>query len=102
MLRTILLKPMRFCNNFSKDLKTSRSLASNVNIETLKQLNNNDNNNNINNDTDAGVGVNKNGDSGCTITHRQLELDKIDEEVARLLALKAKWAMSRNKIKSSL
>lgn len=81
MLRTILLKPMRFCNSLSKEIKTTRSLASNMNIETLKQLNNNDNNNsnnkNNNNDTDAGVGVDNNGGSGCTITHRQLELDKV-------------------------
>lgn len=86
MLRTILLKPMRFCNSLSKEIKTTRSLALNVNVETLKQLNNNNNDNNNssnkqnknnNNDTDAGVGVDKNGGSGYTITHRQLELDKV-------------------------
>ncbi|XP_013099750.1 histidine--tRNA ligase, cytoplasmic isoform X1 [Stomoxys calcitrans] len=42
---------------------------------------------NNNNDTDDGVGS---GGSGTVISHRQLELDKIDEEVAKLLALKAK------------
>ncbi|KAI8127913.1 hypothetical protein FF38_08873 [Lucilia cuprina] len=56
-----------------------RTLSSKVDLKSLK--------NNNNNDTDDGVG--NNGVSG-TIKHRQLELDKIDEEVARLLALKAK------------
>lgn len=87
MLRTILFK--------SNALKTTRSLASNIEIKSLKQFNNNDNknsnvnsiSNNNNNDTDAGVGVNKSGGSGSTIAHRQLELDKVSIKFINLCIL---------------
>ncbi|XP_065366360.1 histidine--tRNA ligase, cytoplasmic isoform X1 [Calliphora vicina] len=84
MLSSFIKTTSRFNkHNLLKLQINCRSLSSKVD---LKSLNNNNTNNNNDNDTDDGVG---NGVSG-TIKHRQLELDKIDEEVARLLALKAK------------
>ncbi|XP_037809583.1 histidine--tRNA ligase isoform X1 [Lucilia sericata] len=80
MLRSFVQTTTRLNKiNFLQIQLNSRTLSSKVDLKSLK--------NNNNNDTDDGVG--NNGVSG-TIKHRQLELDKIDEEVARLLALKAK------------
>lgn len=57
-------------NNFTKNqINNCRLLTSKVHVKS--QQNNNDNN-----DTDDGVGNRNNGVSG-TITHRQLELDKV-------------------------
>uniref|UniRef100_A0A1A9WVB4 histidine--tRNA ligase n=1 Tax=Glossina brevipalpis TaxID=37001 RepID=A0A1A9WVB4_9MUSC len=50
--------------------------------------NKSDNNKTDNNDTDDRGGVS--GGVGCAIKHRHLELEKIDEEVSRLLLLKSK------------
>ncbi|XP_046802050.1 histidine--tRNA ligase isoform X1 [Lucilia cuprina] len=81
MLRSFVQTTTRLNKvNFLQIQLNYRTLSSKVDLKSLKNNNNND-------DTDDGVG--NNGVSG-TIKHRQLELDKIDEEVARLLALKAK------------
>ncbi|KAI9589742.1 histidine--tRNA ligase, cytoplasmic isoform X1 [Glossina fuscipes] len=60
----------------------SITLQDNGNKSDKNKSDNNDN------DTDSRGGVN--GGVGCTIKHRHLELEKIDEEVSRLLALKNK------------
>ncbi|KAM7349266.1 histidine--tRNA ligase isoform 1-T1 [Cochliomyia hominivorax] len=74
-------------NNFIRIQINSRCFTSKHDFMKNSQYNNNNDN-----DTDDGVGNNNNNYNGVsgTIKHRQLELDKIDEEVARLLALKAK------------
>lgn len=65
-------------NNFTKNqINNCRLLTSKVHVKS--QQNNNDNN-----DTDDGVGNRNNGVSG-TITHRQLELDKVSIKFSLLI-----------------